>query len=66
MTNRAAPDAASEIFATLTGELEDAAAMAAAAQGIKSQRLAKRAVQRLTKTMQRIEAQLHELEELLE
>lgn len=66
MADRTIPDAVGETFAVLTGELEDASAKAASAQGARAQADAKRAAKVIRASLRQIERRLAQLEALLE
>lgn len=66
MAERTTPDAISEIFAMLTADFEDASAIAASAQSVRSQRQMKQAARHIAQLLLRIETRLGELEALLE
>lgn len=65
MTDRTIPDSVAALFAAITGALEDAAAMAAAAQGIRDLAEAIRAKHQIEHALRGIERQLVKLEALL-
>lgn len=66
MAERAIPNAVNEIFAALTGELEDASAMAASAQSVRNRAEAKRTACAIRVALRQIKLRLVRLEVLLE
>lgn len=65
MAKSTVPDSVATLFAAITGALEDAAAMAASAQGIRDRSEAIQAKHQITLAIRRIEQQLAKLEALL-
>ena len=65
VADRTVPDSVAALFAAITGALEDAAAMAAAAQSIRDRSEAIRAKHQIGYALRRIEQQLAKLEALL-
>lgn len=65
MAKRDFPDVVGEMFATITGELENASAVAAAAQGVRNRADVKNAVDALQASLRQIERHIVELEALL-
>ena len=65
MAKSTVPDSVAALFAAVTGALEDAAAMAASAQGIQDRTEAIRAKHQIGHALRRIEQQLAKLEVLL-
>lgn len=62
VTDRTIPDAVNEVFAAITGDLEDAAAIAASAQNIRNRVEAMQAVLQIREALRFIERRLANLE----